>query len=134
MHKFVTPPKEGWRDLREGSNDRRRIRSLKGRDVRTMDDGNGITIVGGEAEKSRVIPLSDIRRGGVIIPIHVVGVPTKRGKNKYHGTSERHHRRGGGRIRRHGGGGRRRHRRGGGEGSVFKRIHSNDFFFFLSRR
>jgi len=130
MHKFVAPPKKGWRDLREGSNDRRRIRSLKGRDVRTMDDGNGITIVGGEAEKSRVIPLSDIRRGGVIIPIHFVGVPTKRGKNKYLGTSERHHRRGGGRRRRHRGGGRRRHRRGGGEGSVFKRIHSNDFFFF----
>ncbi len=95
MHKFVAPPKKGWRDLREGSNDRRRIRSLKGRDVWTMDDGNGVTIVGGEAEKSRVIPLSDIRRGGVIIPIHVVGVPTKRGKNKYLGTSERHHRRGG---------------------------------------
>ena len=61
-----------------------------------MEDSEGVTVVGGEGEKSREVPLRDIRRWGVIISIHVVGVPTKRGKNKYLGTSKRHHQRGGG--------------------------------------
>jgi hypothetical protein len=80
--KLVTTPNKGRRDLGKGANNRRRMRGLKCRKIKTLVDGQGVTVAGGKREKSRVIALSDICRWGVIITIHVVWVPGKGGKDK----------------------------------------------------
>ncbi len=82
--------------------------------------GKRVTVVSGKSEKSRVIPLGNISRRRVKIPIHVELVAQKRGKDKNLGTGERRRRRGGGRSIRRRGGGREEHRR---RRKIFDRIH-----------
>ena len=96
---------------------------MKGRNVGAVVDGERVNLVSGKSEKSRVVPLGNVSRRRVKIPIDVKVVGRKRGKDKNLGTGERRRRRGGGRnVRRRGGGreeGRRRQK-------IFNRIH---FFF-----
>ena len=84
-----------------------------------MVDGERVTLVSGESEKSRVVPLGNVSRRRVKIPIDVELVARKRGKDKNLGTGERRRRRGGGRnVRRRGGGREERRRRR----KIFNRI------------
>ncbi len=101
---------------------------MEGRNIGAVEDGKRLTVVSGESEKSRVVALQNVSHQRVIIPIDVVLVARKGGKDKNLGTGERSRRRGGGRSdrRRSGGGGERRRRR-----KIFNRIH---YCFFLSRR
>jgi len=104
--KLVSSLKKGRRDLGKRANDRRRVRSLKGRDIGTLVDGERVAVVSGESEKSRVVPLCDISRRGVKIPIGFMLVARKGGKDKNLGTGEKSCRRGRGGSVRHRGGGR----------------------------
>ncbi len=61
----MTSLKNRRRDLGKGANNCRRVRSLKGRDIRTVVDGERVAIVSDESEKSRVVPFCDITRQGV---------------------------------------------------------------------
>ena len=118
--------KKGRNDFGKGANDHRRVRSLKGRDIGTVVDDERVAIVSGESEKSRVVPLCDISRRGVKIPINIVLVARKGGKDKNLGTSKRSHRRGRGRSVRRIGGGR--------EGVLVNRIHYVFFAMSLAGR
>ena len=123
--KRTSPLNDGRRDFGERVNNRHRVRSLKGREIGAMMDGEGVGVMSSKGKKSRVIPHRDIHRRGVEVPIDVVLVARKGGKNKNLWTGERHCRRGGGRsIRRRGGGREERRRRR----NILKRIHN----FFLS--
>ena len=81
---------------------------MEGRNIGAVEDGERLTVVSGESEKSRVVALRNVSRRRVIIPIDVVLVSRKGGKDKNLGTGERSRRRGGGKSdrRRSGGGGR----------------------------
>ena len=107
---------DGRRDFRERANNFRLIRSLKGRKIATMMDDKEVGIMSSEGKKSSIIPHCDIRRRGEEVPIDVVLVAWKGGKNKNLGTGERRRSRGGGREE------CRRRRK------IFNRIH----IFFLS--
>ena len=82
--------------------------NLEGRNIGAVVDGERVTVVSGESEESRIVPLGNVSRRRVIIPIDVVLVARKGGKDKNLGTGERSRRRGGVRSdrRRSGGGGR----------------------------
>ena len=102
-------------------NNRRRMRDLKGRNIGALVDGERVTVVGGESEKSRIVPLGNVSRRRVKIPIDIVLVARKGGENKNLGTGERRRHRGGGRsIRRRGGGREECPRRR----KISKRIHN----------
>ncbi len=76
----------------------------------------------GKGDESPVVPPSDISHRGIKIPINLVSISLKRGKDKNLGTGGRSRRRGGGRK------GRRPRQR------VFDRIQiccCLIFFFFL---
>ena len=93
---------------------------MEGRNIGAVEDGKRLTVVSGESEKSRVVALRNVSRRRVIIPIDVVPVSRKGGKDKNLGTGERRRRRGGGRsVRRRGGGREERRRRR----KIFNRIH-----------
>jgi hypothetical protein len=100
------------------------MKLLKGRNIGAWVDDNRVAVVSGERDKSRVVPLRDGSRRGVKIPIGVVLVARKGGKDKNLGTGERRRRRGGGRSvpRRSKGREERRRRQ-----KIFSRIHN--FFF-----
>jgi len=101
------------------------MRNLEGRNVGAVVDGERVTVVSGENEKSRVVPLGNVSRRRVKIPIDIVLVARKGGENKNLGTGERRRRRGGGRsICRRGGGREECPRRR----KISKRIHNNFFF------
>jgi hypothetical protein len=126
--KLVSPLKNGRRDLGERTNNRRRMRHLKGRDIEAMVEGERMAVVSGESEKSRVVPLRDISLGGVKLPIDFIPDARKGGKDENRGTDKRRHRRGGVGSNRRGGGvgkGRRRRRK------ILRRIHNILFFFFF---
>ena len=120
----LAPVKDRRRELGERANNRGRMRNLKVHDIRALVYGKRVTVVSGESEKSRVVPLGNVSRRRVKIPIDVELVARKRGKDKNLGTGERRRRRGGGRnVRRRGGGREERRRRR----KIFNRIH----FFFV---
>ncbi len=99
---------------------------MKGRNIGALVDGKRVTVVSGESEKSRVVPLVNVSHQRVKIPINVVLVAWKGGENKNLGTGEKRRRRGRGRSIRRRSGGREeppRRRR------IFKRIHNNIVFF-----
>ena len=62
------------------------MRNLEGRNIGAVVDGERVTVVSGESEKSRVVPLGNVSRRRVIIPIDVVHVARKGGKDKNLGT------------------------------------------------
>ena len=97
---------------------------MEGRNIGAVEDGERLTVVSGESEKSRVVALRNVSRRRVIIPIDVVLVSRKGGKDKNLGTGERSRRRGGGKSdRRRSGGGK--NAGGGGRsstGSIKKKI------------
>jgi len=62
------------------------MRNLVGRNIGAVVDGERVTVVSGESEKSRVVPLGNVSRRRVIIPIDVVHVARKGGKDKNLGT------------------------------------------------
>ena len=80
---------------------------MEGRNIGAVEDGERLTVVSGKSEKSRVVARRNVSRRRVIIPIDVVLVSRKGGKDKNLGTEERSRRRGGGKSdrRRSGGGG-----------------------------
>jgi hypothetical protein len=123
--KLVSPLKNGRRDLGERVNNCRRMKLLKGRDIGAWVDDNRVAVVSGKRDKSRVVPLHDGSRRGVKIPIGVVLVARKGGKDKNLVTGERRRRRGGGRSVRRRSKGREECRR---RRKIFSRIHK--FFFF----
>ena len=98
---------------------------MEGRNIGAVEDGERLTVVSGESEKSRVVALQNVSGRRVIIPIDVVLVARKGGKDKNLGTGERSRRRGRGKSdrRRSGGGEERRRRR-----KILNRIHN---FFFV---
>ncbi len=97
---------------------------MKGHKIGALVDGERVTVVGGESEKSSVVPLGNVSCWRVKIPINIVLVARKGGENKNLGTRERRRRRGGGRsILRRGGGREECPRRR----KISKRIH-NIFF------
>jgi hypothetical protein len=104
------------------------MRDLKGRDIGALVYGERVTVVSGESEKSRVVPVRNVSRWRVIIPIHVELVAQKRGKDKNLGTGERRRRRGGGGSV---------HRRGGGREEpwrrrkIFNRIHNIYIYIYI---
>jgi hypothetical protein len=104
------------------------MRDLKGRNIGALVDGKRVTVVSGESEKSRVVPLGNVSLQRVKIPIDVVLVARKGGENKNLGTGEKRRRRGGGKSDRPRGGGREEHRR---RRKIFDRIHNNIVFFLL---
>jgi len=104
------------------------VRSLKDSEIGTLVDGERMTVVSGESKKSHVVPHRDVSRRRVKIPIDVVLVARKGGKNKNLGTGERSRCRDGGRSDRHRSGGREECRR---RRKIFSRIHYNCFFVFL---
>ena len=126
--KLPSPSKNGRRDLGEWANNCRRMRDLKGRNIETVVDGKRVTVVSGESEKSRVVPLGNVSRRRVKIPIDVVLVARKGGENKNLGTGEKRHRRGGGMSDHQRGGVRKINAGGGGRSSI------GSIFLFLSQR
>ena len=124
-------PVEGWEDgpFGEWANNLRRMRDLKGRNIRALVDDERVTVVSGESEKSCVAPLGNVSRRRVKTPIDVVLVARKGGENKNLETGEKRRRRGGGRSIRRRGGGREKHPR---RRRISKRIHNN--IFFLTQR
>jgi hypothetical protein len=112
-----SPSKDGRRDLGEWANNCRRMRDLKGCNVGAVVDGERVNLVSSKSEKSRVVPLGNVSRRRVKIPINVVLVAGKGGENKNLGTGVKRRRRGGGREERQ----RRR--------KIFDRIHNNIVFF-----
>ena len=70
--KFLSPSKEGRRDLGKWTNNCRRMGNLEGGNIGAVVDGERVTVVSGESEKSRVVPLGNVSRRRVIIPIDVV--------------------------------------------------------------
>jgi hypothetical protein len=121
-----SPSKDGRRDLGEWVNNCQWMRDFKGRNIGALVDGERVTAVSGKSEKSRVVPLGNVSRRRVKIPIDVVLVARKGGENKNLGTGERRHRRGGGRSICWRGGGREEHPR---RRKISKRIHNNIVFF-----
>jgi hypothetical protein len=117
---------EGSWDLRERSNNSRRMRGLKIREIRTGVDGEGVGVMSSEGLKSCVIPRRDVSVGGVKISVHFILVSPEGGENKNSWTGER--------CRRIIGGRKRSRRRDGGEDRrrrmIFSRIHILIFFFF----
>jgi hypothetical protein len=98
------------------------MRDLKGRNIGALVDGERVTVVSGESEKSHIVPLGNVSCRRVKIPIDIVLVARKGGENKILGTGERRRRRGGGRsIRWRGGRREERPRRW----KISKRIHNN---------
>jgi hypothetical protein len=87
--KLVSPLKNGRRDLGERTNNRRRMRHLKGRDIGAMVEGERMVVVSGGSEKSRVVPLRDISLGGVNKPIDFIPDARKGGKDENRGTDKR---------------------------------------------
>ncbi len=55
--KFTSPSKDRRRDLGKWTNNRRRMSNLEGRNIGAVVDGERVTVVSGESEKSRVVPL-----------------------------------------------------------------------------
>jgi hypothetical protein len=125
--KRASPCDDGRRHFVERANICSWIRSLKGCQIRALEDGQGIGIVSSEGEKGRTIPLCDISLGGVKIPINFILVARERGKEKKPWTNERRRHRGGVRRSRRGGGGREECRR---RRKIFRKIH-NFFYFFI---
>jgi len=123
--KLPSPSKDGRRDLGEWANNRRRMRNLEGRNIGAVVDGERVTVVSSESEKSRVVPLGNVSRRRVKIPIDIVLVARKGGENKNLGTGERRRRRGGVRSSCRRGGGREECPR---RREISKRIHNNIFF------
>ena len=120
-HKRASPFDDRSRHFVERANVCSWSRSLKGCQIRALEDGQGIGIVSGKGEKGRVIPLCDISSGGVKIPIDFILVAQERGKDKNPWTD-----RAGGRsscLRGRGRGREERWRRR----KIFRRIH----IFFL---
>ncbi len=104
---------------------------MKDSEIGTLVDGERMAVVSGERKKSRVVPRRDISRRGVKIPIDVVLVARKEGKDKNLGTGERSRRRDGGRSDRRRSGGREERRR---RRKIFSRIHNIFFFDFSGER
>ncbi len=48
------------------------MRNLEGRNIGAVVDGERVTVVSGESEKSRVVPLGNVSRRRVKIPIDIV--------------------------------------------------------------
>ncbi len=86
--KRASPFDDGRRDFAERANSGSWIRSLKGGQIRALEDGKGIGIVSSEGEKGRIIPRRDISPGGVKIPIDLILVPRERGKDKNQWTGK----------------------------------------------
>ena len=126
--KRASPFDDGRRHFVERVNICSWIRSLKGCQIRALEDGQGIGIVSSEGEKGRIIPLRDIRSGGVKIPIDFIIVARKQGKDKNSWNDERRRHRGEGRSSRRRGGGREERRR---RRKIFRWIH-NIFFCDVS--
>jgi len=126
--KLVSPLKNGRRDLGERTNNCRRMRILKGRDIGALVDGKRVAVVSGKSGKSRIVPLRDVSCRGVKYQSTLYLLPGREGKDKNLGTGERSRRRGGGRSTCRRGGGRegRQSRR-----SVFNRIHNICIFIFI---
>ena len=124
----MTSPKNGRRDLGKGASDRQRVRSLKDSEIGTLVDGERMAVVSGESKKSRVVPHRNVSRRRVKIPIDVVLVARKGGKDKNLGTGERSRHQEGGRsdCRRSGGREERRRRR-----KIFSRIHNIVYLFYF---
>ena len=92
------------------------MRSLKGRDIGTLENGDRVAVVSSESEKSRIVPLHDISRWEVKIPTDVVLGTRKVGKDKNLETGERSHHRSRGRSKgQRGGGGATTTRSGDGK-------------------
>jgi hypothetical protein len=70
--KRTSPFDDGRRYFAEWANSGSWIRSLKGCQIRALEDGKGISIVSSEGEKGRIIPRRDISSGGVKIPIDFI--------------------------------------------------------------
>ncbi len=68
--KLSSPSKDGRRDLGEWANNPRRMRDLKGCNIGALVDGKRVT-------KSHVVPLGNVSRRRVKIPINVVLVARK---------------------------------------------------------
>ena len=62
---------------------------MKDSKIGTLVDGERMTVVSGEGKKSRVVPHRYVSRRRVKIPIDVVLVARKGGKDKNLGTGER---------------------------------------------
>ena len=120
-------PVEGWEEgPRRRANNCQRMRDLTGRNIRALVDGERVTVVGGEGEKSRIVPLGNVSRRREKIPINIVLVAWKGGENKNLGTGERRRCRGGGRVS----------ARGAGEGKNARgvgRSPRGSIIFFLSQ-
>ncbi len=79
--KLASSLKNGRRDFKERANNCRRMRSSKGHEIGTLENGDRVAVVSGESEKSRVAPLHDksrvaplrdISRRGVKIQMDIV--------------------------------------------------------------
>ena len=85
----MSPTEDRGRDFLERPNDGARMLDLKGRQIRTVEDGHGATVMSAKGEKSGVIADSHIRRPSVIIPIDVVEVSREGGQNENLGAWRR---------------------------------------------
>ncbi len=93
----MTPTYNRRRDFREGSNNGRSMFHLKRRQVRTVVDGNGMTIAGAKGNESGEVAGRHICRRGIIVTIDMVDVPRKGGNDKDLGAGSRSSHRSGGR-------------------------------------
>ena len=107
------------------------MRDLKGRNIGALVDGERVTVVSGKSEKSHAVPLGNVSRRRVKIPIDVVLVARKGGENKNLGTGEKRRHRGRGKSDRRRGGGREERRR---RRKIFDRIHIIFFVATLAGR
>ncbi len=81
------PFDDGSRHFGERANICRWIGGLKGRQIWTRVDSQGIGIASSEGEKGRVIPFRDIGVGGVKIPVDFILVAREWGKDKILGPA-----------------------------------------------
>ena len=122
----MTPFDDGSRHLVERANKSSWIRSLKGGQIRALEDGQGMGIVSSEGEKGRVIPHRDISLGGVKIPTTSYLLPGSGERTKIlELTIDAAAEAGGGAAAAGAGGGKS----AGGRRKIFRRIHNIRVFF-----
>ncbi len=59
---------------------------LKGRKIRTVEDGDGMAIMIGKVEEGHEVALSGIGRRGIVVAIHLIDIPWKGGEHENLGT------------------------------------------------
>jgi hypothetical protein len=93
----MTPSNDRRRYFLEGLNNSGRVFGLEGSNIRTVVDGDGMTIMMAKCNESGIVARRHVRRRGIEVTIDIVDVARERREDKDLGARARRSRRGGGR-------------------------------------